>query len=202
MCTEVPANIYRLSLHQKQIKFIDMSKTSNRKKSNPRKKLDTAIVVALIALLGTLITAIFASPAINKLIENWGKSDLPLATPSSTPNSQETAAATGSTGNIIQLNQTVTGTLYYDEAGVWIFNEGPATITIVLDVGPYGEALIILKDPDGVDREYVDAQSGSKEHLINYTIPTDGEYSILVRNSLNSQVNYKLTVEGTKGTTP
>ena len=179
-----------------------MSKTSDKKKSNPRKRMDTVIIAALIALLGTVITAIFASPAINKLIENWGSSDPPLAKPSPIPTNPETADATESTGNIIQLNQTVTGTLYFDEAGIWIFNDGPATITVILDVGPFGEALIIIRDPDGIDRAYVDSQGGSEERLVNYTIPTDGKYSILVRNSLNTEVNYTLTVEGTKGATP
>lgn len=173
-----------------------MSKFSGRKTDNSRKKVDTAIVAALIALLGTIITAIFASPAINKMIENWGKPTSQSTAPSSTPSEPE------GTGNYVHLHQTVTGTLYFDEAGVWIFNDGPAAITLVLDVGPYGEALIILRDPDGIDREYIDAQSGSEERLVNYTIPTDGNYSILVRNSLNSQVNYTLTLEGTKISPP
>jgi hypothetical protein len=173
-----------------------MSKSSGKKKGNTRKKIDTGIVVALIALIGTIITAVFASPAVNRLIENWGS---PEAQPAESPSISEnpaTAAVTGSAGNHIRLNQTVTGTLYFNEAGVWIFDEGPATITIILDVGPYGEAVLILRDPAGVDREYVDAQSGSEERLVNYTIPTAGEYSILVRNSNNTQVDYTLTVEG------
>jgi hypothetical protein len=170
-----------------------MSKPSSKKKSSARKKIDTGIVVALIALAGTIITAVFASPAINRLIENWGSPEAESAPNSDNP---ATAAETGSADKTyIRLNQTVTGTLYFNEAGVWIFNEGPATITVILDVGPYGEALIILRDPAGVDREYVDAQSGSEERLVNYTIPTAGEYSILVRNSNNTQVDYTLRVE-------
>ena len=179
-----------------------MSKSFNKKKSESERKIDPVIAAAVIALLGTIVTALFASPAINKLIENWGNSVEQTATPSSVPANSETTVVTGSQEKYIELNQTVTGTLYYDEAGVWIFDDGPATITIILDVGPYGEALIILKDPSGVDREYVDAQSGSEERLVNYTIPTTGKYSILVRNSRNSQVDYTLTVEGMKNPTP
>jgi hypothetical protein len=179
-----------------------MSKLSDKRKSSSRKKIDPAILAALIALIGTIITAIFASPAINKLIDSWGKSDPQSATPTSLSINSETPTATGSAVNYIHLNQTVTGTLYYAEAAVWKFNEGPATITLILDVSAFGEALIILRDPDGIDREYVDAQSGREERLVNYTIPTDGNYSILVRNTLNSQVKYTLTLEGTKNSTP
>jgi len=179
-----------------------MSKFSDKKKSNSRRKIDPAILAAVIALIGTVITAIFASPAINKLIESWGKPDPQSAAPTSLPINSETPTATGSTVNYIHLNQTVTGTLNYDEAGVWIFNEGPATITLILDVSAFGEALIILRDPDGIDREYVDAKSGREERLVNYTIPTDGNYSILVRNTLNTPVKYTLTLEGTKNPTP
>lgn len=179
-----------------------MSKSPNKKKGNSERKIDPAIIVAVIALFGTLIAAVFSSPAINKLIENWGKPAEQAGTPSSSPINSETAVVIGNQEKHIKLNQTVTGTLYFNEAGVWIFDDGPATITVILDVGPYGEALIILRDPSGVDREYVDAQSGSEERLVNYTIPTAGKYSILVRNSRNSEVNYTLTVEGTKNSTP
>ena len=93
------------------------------------------------------------------------------------------------------LNQTVTGTLYQAEAGVWIFSEGPATVTIILDVTPFGSALLIVKDPSGVDRAYVDEQSPGIARLVNVNIPTSGDYTIWVRNAQNEQVNYTLTVQ-------
>lgn len=95
----------------------------------------------------------------------------------------------------IGLNQTVTGTLYFNEGNAWLFSQGPATINIILDAGPYGEALLMLFDPGGTQREYVDAQTGREERLMNYTIPDDGDYTILVRNTKNEPADYTLTVE-------
>ena len=54
-------------------------------------------------------------------------------------------------------------------------------------------------DPQGVQREYVDAQSGGEERLVGYSIPTGGDYTIVVRNSLNTQVDYRLTVQPAGG---
>ena len=62
-------------------------------------------------------------------------------------------------GNHIQIKQTVTGTLYGTEAGVWIFRDGPAYVTILLDAMQFGSALLIVRDPSGVDQAYVDEQS-------------------------------------------
>jgi len=95
----------------------------------------------------------------------------------------------------IGLNQTVSGTLYYNEGGEWIFNQGPAEINIILDTGPYGESLIMVFDPSGVQREYVDAQTGREERLMNYAIPESGDYKIVVRNLNNERTDYTLTVE-------
>ena len=154
-----------------------------RKINNQKKRLDTAIVVALIGLAGTIIAALLASP----LMSAW-----------LSPQPEESESASPQTrlsGNYIRLNQTVNGTLYFDEAGEWIFNEGPATITIVLDVGPFGSALIMVLDPSGVERAYVDEQTPGVARLVNFEIPTTGDYIILVRNTQNSQINYILTVQ-------
>ena len=87
------------------------------------------------------------------------------------------------------------GTLYGAEAGTWIFSEGPANVTMVSDVGPFGSALLIVRDPSGVQRAYVDEQSPGVARLVNFPIPTDGDYTILVRNAANEQVDYTLTVQ-------
>lgn len=89
----------------------------------------------------------------------------------------------------------MTGTLFFNEGNEWHFSDGPATINIVLDVGSHGDALLMLFDPDQVQCEYVDAQRGGEERLMNYTIPDDGDYTIFVRNSNNEQADYTLTVE-------
>lgn len=160
------------------------------RRNSTKKRLDPVIVVALIGLIGTIVTVLFTSP----LIEKW------LAPQAATPAAASvplgnTATGTKSTGKRIGLNQTVTGTLYQAEAGTWIFSEGPANVTIVLDVGPYGDALIILRDPTGVDRAYVEQQSPGVARLVNFNIATPGDYTILVRNATNEQVNYTLTVQ-------
>lgn len=159
-------------------------------KQSTKKRLDPMIVVALIGLVGTIIAALLASP----LIENWG-SPQPTVPVSPPPQTNTITTVTPTSGNHIGLNQTVTGTLYHAEAGIWIFNEGPANVTIVLDVGPYGDALIILFDPSGVQRAYVEQQSPGIARLVNFNIATSGDYKIWVRNAVNEQVNYTLTVQ-------
>jgi hypothetical protein len=158
-------------------------------------KLDPAIVVALIGLLGTLITVLISNA---DKISTW-------LSPSAVPTvggaiQSATAAQPGE--KRIGLNQVVTGTLYYNEGDTWIFSEGPATVTITLDVSTYGSALIILFDPSGVQREYVDGQEPGIARLVNYTIPSAGDYSIFVRNTNNSQVNYTLTVQDARTSVP
>jgi hypothetical protein len=168
------------------------------KKNTKTRRLDPMIVVALIGLAGTIVAALLASP----LLEKW------IPPPSSvtetlTASPIETSALPAGTSTAgsqvvsksIRLNETVTGTLYYDEPGIWIFNDGPATVTIILDVSPFGSALLILFDPTGVQRAYVDEQSPGIARLVNFSIPTAGDYKILVRNAQNSQVNYTLTVQ-------
>jgi len=163
---------------------------STKKDTETNKRLDPVIVVALIGLVGTIIAALLASP----LLERWLAST-PSSTATAASISNTAANGTQTTGNRIRLNQTVTGTLYYDEAGTWIFNEGPATVTIILDVSPFGSALLILRDPSGVERAYVDEQSPGVARLVNFFIPTEGDYTILVRNTQNEQADYTLTVQ-------
>lgn len=162
-----------------------------RKSKNASKRLDPMILVALIGLAGTIIAAFLASP----LLERWLFPTSAATNPVLAPSPGTTANGSPTTGNRITLNQTVTGTLYFNEAGTWIFSNGPATVTIVLDVGPFGDALIILLDPSGVQREYVEQQSPGVARLVNYHIPTGGDYTILVRNARNEQVDYTLTVQ-------
>jgi hypothetical protein len=66
---------------------------------------------------------------------------------------------------------------------------------MTLDVGPFGSALLIVRDPSGVERAYVEEQSPGVARLVNFSVPTDGDYTILVRNTVNEQVDYTLTVQ-------
>jgi len=72
---------------------------------------------------------------------------------------QHATNGTPTVGNYVPINQTVTGTPYGSEAGVWIFSDGPAYVTILLDVTQLGSALLIVRDPSGVEQAYVDEQS-------------------------------------------
>jgi hypothetical protein len=162
----------------------------SKKNTDAGKRLDPMIVVALIGLIGTIIAAVLASP----LLERWFSAE-PANVDPQAPSPSTTIGGTQALGKPISLNQTVTGTLYYDEPGIWIFSEGPATVTIVADVSPFGSALLIVRDPSGVDQAYVDEQSPGIARLVNFFIPTDGDYTILVRNAKNEQVNYTLTVQ-------
>lgn len=161
-----------------------MSKRSN-------KRLDPMITVALIGLAGTIIAALLASP----LLERWLSPARPGETTTTEPASASNTAPQTAVKRI-GLNETVSGTLYFDVADVWTFSDGPATISVVLDVSPFGSALIIVRDPSGVDRAYVDQQkSPGVAVLVNFFIPTHGDYTIWVRNSANEQVDYTLTVQ-------
>ena len=164
-----------------------MSKRSNK---NTNRRLDPMIVVALIGLMGTIVAALIASP----LLEKW-ISQSPSATETTSPSVGATAGSTQTLSKYIELNQTVKGTLYQAEAGTWIFSEGPARVTIILDVTPFGSALLIVRDPLGVDRAYVDEQSPGIARLVDFFMPTDEDYTILVRNAQNMQVDYTLTVQ-------
>ena len=163
---------------------------NSSKNAGKRKHLDPTITVALIGLAGTIIAALLASPLLERLFSSQPSE---VATPVQTSN---TNSGTQTSGNRIRLNQTVTGTLYGAEAGTWIFAEGPATVTIILDVGPFGGALIILKDPSGIERAYRDQQTRpGVTQLVNFFIPTEGDYTILVRNAANQEADYTLTVQ-------
>jgi hypothetical protein len=166
-----------------------MRRKAKKNAKDGARRLDPTIIVALIGLVGTVIAALLASP----LLERW-LSPQPSAV--HTPQSANDGnAGTQTPGTHVGLNQTVSGTLYYNEPGTWIFSEGPARVTIVVDMSPYGDALLILFDPSGVQREYVEQQSPGIARLVNYNIPDDGDYTLLVRNAKNEQVNYTLIVQ-------
>ena len=167
-----------------------MRRNSKKNSRGTQKSIDPVIVVALIGLAGTVIAALLASP----LLERWLSAEPPAT---DFPQALSSASNSGipATGNRISKNQTVNGTLYHAEAGAWIFADGPATVTMILDVGPFASALLIVRDPSGVERAYIDEQSPGVAILANFFIPTEGDYTILVRNTRNEQVDYTLTVQ-------
>jgi hypothetical protein len=72
----------------------------SKKKKQRSKQTDTAITVAIIGLIGTIVTAIFASPVLSALVENGLlATDTPFATPSpiSSPTTATPATSISST---------------------------------------------------------------------------------------------------------
>ncbi|HMQ33672.1 MAG TPA: hypothetical protein PKD53_23270, partial [Chloroflexaceae bacterium] len=94
----------------------------------------------------------------------------------------------------VALGETVAGELYYNEGATWLFEGGPATIDVTVELGPGGDALLLVFDPGGVRREYVDAQTGPQERLLGYEIPSAGAYRLVVRNTHNTPTSYTLAV--------
>ena len=188
---------------------------NSKKNADKGKHLDPTIIVALIGLTGTILAALLSSPLLERFVparQTPGTAQADTTTPITSTETPQAATPMQGLNPVtgtqlittpIGLNQTVTGTLYGAEAGIWTFNEGPATVTIILNVGPFGDALIIVKDPAGVDRAYMDQQiSPGMTQLVNFFIPTEGEYTIWVRNAANEQVDYTLTIQDARTPPP
>lgn len=86
-----------------------MSKQSTGQKNSKTKTengRDAAITVAIIALIGTVITAIFSSPVLTALLDKWMVTPLPTNIASTTPLSENTPSSADvlkSDGNIAFL---------------------------------------------------------------------------------------------------
>jgi hypothetical protein len=62
-------------------------------------------------------------------------------------------------------------------------------------MGPQDAALLIVFDAEGVQRQYIEAQTPGEARLLNYSIPDDREYTLFVRNQNNTRADYTLTVQ-------
>jgi hypothetical protein len=85
--------------------------------------------------------------------------------------------------------------MVFDEGHSWIFGDGPAVVDILLEMGPQDAALLIVLDAEGVQRQYVEAQTPGEARLLNFSIADDREYTLFVRNQNNTRTGYRLTVQ-------
>ncbi len=96
----------------------------------------------------------------------------------------------------ISLNSTVEGSVTGPNPGVWLFNDGPATINITLEVGPRDRGLLMLFDEFNGQLGYIDTpDADGKLRLENILIPDESNYMIVVRDANNDGTQYTLTVE-------
>lgn len=182
--TQIEDTEAEIELLHAELKQLDEKPPPDRGSEDRRPVWQIGIVALILVTLGWATFTFFISP--------------PPSPPSPTPNPPTPTDQPSTEPTLKQqigLDETVSGTLYFNEANEWLFTDGPATVNIIVDVGPYGDALLMLLDANKVEREYVDAQGGREERLVNYTIPDDSDYTILVRNTKNEQTDYTLTVE-------
>lgn len=96
---------------------------------------------------------------------------------------------------VIEIGQSVEGTLAENEKHAWTFNGGPATIDIVVESSDDLDAVLELYDPGN---ELIDSSdtnfTGQNEQLVGVEIPDDGDYTIIVRDFFDDGGTYTLTV--------
>lgn len=95
----------------------------------------------------------------------------------------------------IAIDDSIESETAEDEIHAWTFNEGPATIDIVVESGDDFDAVLELYDPDD---EFIDASdsgfTGDSESLTGVEIPDDGDYTIIVYDFFNDGGSYTLSV--------
>ena len=94
----------------------------------------------------------------------------------------------------ISVGQIVTGTLAEDEIHYWMFNEGPATLDILLG-GVELDGVLEIYGPD-LELLYAADNSitGEDEALLAIEIPDDAAYAIVVRDFFGRSAEYTLSV--------
>jgi hypothetical protein len=94
----------------------------------------------------------------------------------------------------IALGESVSGFLAEGENHAWTFNEGPATIDVVLS-GVDLDGVLEIYGPDGEQLFVVDnGLTGEDEVLQAFEVPDDSEYTAVVRDFFGRAVDYTLTV--------
>jgi hypothetical protein len=82
-----------------------------------------------------------------------------------------------------------------DEAHLWTFSDGPATVDIIVESGEELDAVLELYGPDN---EFIDASdsgfTGDNEQILGIEIPDDGTYTIRVADFFGNGGDYTLTV--------
>jgi hypothetical protein len=95
----------------------------------------------------------------------------------------------------ISFDETVEGTLAENEKHAWIFSQGPAFINIALTGDDDMDAILELYDPNNDFITSSDSTfTGETEEILNFEIPDDETYTIVVRDFFADGGSYTLTV--------
>jgi len=95
----------------------------------------------------------------------------------------------------ITLDETKSAELAAEEAHAWTFQDGPATIDIVLDSDDDMDGILELYNPDNQLVANVDSTfAGGIEEMRGIEIAGDGAYTIRVRDFFNDGGHYDLSV--------
>jgi hypothetical protein len=96
---------------------------------------------------------------------------------------------------VIELGESVEGTLDEEESHAWVFRDGPLFVDIVLEAGEELDAVLELYGPDNELLDSTDTGfTGEDEQLLGVEIPDDKSYTIVVRDYFEDGGAYKLTV--------
>jgi hypothetical protein len=134
-------------------------------------------------------------------LETGGASDTAVdeeeetSPPDEEENPEETSDIDGALQGSIALGESVEGVMAEDEAHLWTFSDGPATIDIIVESGEELDAVLELYGPDN---EFIDASdsgfTGDNEQILGIEIPDDGTYTIRVADFFVNGGDYTLTV--------
>jgi len=97
----------------------------------------------------------------------------------------------------VNYGETVTGALPAGTTALWQFN-GNVNDVIDVELIPENAAddvVLLLRDPNGVVvLELDEAQAGQSERLTSFTITSDGQWGIIVKDFFDEGLTYSLTV--------
>ncbi len=104
---------------------------------------------------------------------------------------------------VINLGQSREGTLAANEAQAWMFNGGPAIVSLTLETDEEIDGVLQVYDADYELVEGVDAGlTGEPETLDDLFVPGDETYTIVVRAFFGNGGDYTLRLEGEQASEP
>jgi hypothetical protein len=141
-----------------------------------------------------------ADEEVESKLETSGAADIlpteetPTEEPPPDSGGTDTNAPEGVDQGSISLDETVEGTLASDEAHLWTFSDGPATVDIVLEGSDDLDAVLELYGPDNELVDSADSTfSGDAEELLGIELD-EGNYTIRVSDFFADGGAYTLTV--------
>ena len=110
---------------------------------------------------------------------------------------------TGGNNNSVQLagnianGETVTGVVPVGQEIVWVFaaQTGDVVDVLLRPLDSFGDVVLVLRDPDNNVIMSIDAAlAGEAESLNDFEITIDGEWTLLLQEFFDEEVNYELTL--------